>query len=67
MSAGWVATTVSAVLTLGLWFCSMLILRATPLAGAVFLLASFALTVVLAGLGWSVLTLWGRLRPHRGS
>ena len=59
---GCAAAVFTTVLTFVLWFCSILILRLTPLTGAALLLASLGLTFCLAALGWSVLTLWGRTR-----
>ena len=64
--AGCAATVFSTVLTFVLWFCSILVLRLTPLTGAALLLASLGLTVCLAALAWLVLTLWERTRQRTG-
>jgi hypothetical protein len=67
VSGGWVPSIFSGALALMLWFCSVLLLRMTPLTGAGFLLASLGLNFGLAALGWSVLLLWERLRLPRAS
>jgi len=60
--AGCAAAVFSTVLTFVLWFCSILILRLTPLTGAALLVASLGLTTCVAMLGWLSLTLWERTR-----
>ena len=60
--AGFAQAVFTTVLTFALWFCSMLLLRLTPLTGVALLLASLGLTLCLATLGWLILTLWERLQ-----